>query len=257
MSQYINLALLILILYGAYYLMNRFTPITRFSYQSNSSKEELRARFGPVLKRAILGSLVVLPLLLLGIKWVVNYLIIFRISFLEDVLIVVPPPSVAVWLVSIVLTLLLGLSAITTLIYNSILTDWEEYLFYLNSRFRFDLVYYANYTSRITSLLMILVMYMMFDWFNTFGDEEVKLNGFWGLGTSKYPYAAITEIKDVSKRRTMLGNFIEEPYYTIVFKDGSEWNSLYDGFSTYEENRPVISVVTNRVGVYVRQLEYE
>lgn len=237
--------------------MNRFTPITRFSYKSDSPEEELSARFGAVFKKVILASVLALPLMAFGVKWLIDYLILFRISFLQDVLVVVPPPSLAVWVLSIVLTVLVGLSTITMIVYNSILTEWEDYLYYLNKRFRFDAVYYSNYASRITSLLMILAVYMMFDWFNTFGDEEVKLNGFWGLGTAKYPYSAITEIKDVSKRRTLLGNFIEEPYFTIVFKDGSEWNSLYDGFSTYDENKPVISLVTARATVYVRQLEYE
>lgn len=258
MSQYINLGILLVVFYVVYYVLERLNPVLRTPYQPQLTYEELSKKYGAILNKAIMQGLVGIPVLTVVLKFLLYFLIMFRLSFLDDAVIMIPPPEYALWILAAVLSIVFSFSFLTTIIYYKTFTDWEEYLCYLNIRVRFDFVFYANYLGRILSLLLILATYMMFDWFYVFGREEVKLNDFFGLGTAKYAYEMVEEVKVVEEYKTILGNHLVAPYYKVTFKDGATWNSFYEGYSNFDLNAGIITkLVLPNSKAAIKRVEFE
>lgn len=257
MIEYINIALLVLMLWVTYVLLQKFSPIVALDFVSPLSTEELKAKYEKFYTLSFAGIVVGFPMLTLILKWVLDKAIAFRLSFLADILIVVEPASVYTWVGAACLALYLSYTIVLGICYNYLLHDWDEFLVYGNSKLKFDLAVKGSHFNRIFSLLLILYTLMLFDNFSTFGDEEIKVNGFWGLGTTKYPYSNVIEIKDVSKKRNLIGTLEEKPYYEIVFKGNTKWTSTRNGFATYDANTRIITLVSNRVSGYVKKLEFE
>ncbi len=257
MSAIINLAILLLILGFAYKMLNRFVPIQPFTYTSTLTDSELKERFKVFYNNSVIGFIVGMPICTYGLHWLLNKLILLRLDFLADVKIIVVPFDLMIWLHAVLLSYLLLVQLISTLNYNYILTDWEEFLYFVNAKFKNDFVTTMARFNRLYTFIMILFTLMMFDWFTTFGDEEIKVNSFWGLGTTKYAYAHVEELLDVQRRQTILGNIYNSPYYVIKFKNGARWKSVYSGFSTYEENTKIMGLVSGKVNVYIKNIELE
>ncbi len=258
MSQYINLGILLLIIYVIYYVMERLNPILRTPYQPELTYEQLSQKYGAILNKAIVQGLVLIPVLTVVLKYLLYYSIMFRLSFLSDAVVIIPPPEFAQWLLAGVFAFVLGFSFLTTLVYYKAFTDWEEYLCYLNQRLNFDFVFYANYVGRIVSLLLVLLTLMMFDWFYTFGREEVKINDFIGMGTTKYAYDMIEEVKVVEAYQTPFGNTLDLPHYHVLFKDGGTWNSLFEGYTNFDLNAGIVTkLIIPNSNAPVKRLDIE
>lgn len=257
MIEYINIALLILMLWVTYVLLQKFSPIVSIDFASPLTKEQLDEKYFKFYQLSVIGIIVGTPLLTVLLRWVLDKAITFRLSFLADVVIVVPPNNILLWLGSAFLGLYLTYTIVLGICYNYLLHDWDEFLIYTNDKLRFDIVIKGSYFNRFFSLFLVLFMLMLFDNFSTFGDEEIKTNSFWGLGTTKYPYSNVIEIKDIAKSRNVFGKFADAPYYEIVFKDNSKWSSKWSGFSSYDENTRIITLASTRVDTYIKRLEYQ
>jgi hypothetical protein len=257
MIEFINIALLILMLWVTYVLLQKFSPIVSIDFVSPLNKEQLDEKYFKFYRLSIIGIIAGVPVLTLILKWLIDKAINFRLSFLADVLIVVPPHNVLVWVGAGFLGLYLAYTIVIGICYNYLLHDWDEFLIYTNEKLRFDIVVKGSYFNRFFSLFLVLFILMLFDNFSTFGDEEVKTNSFLGLGTTKYPYANVTELKDIAKSKDLFGNLSDQPYYEIVFKDDAKWSSKNSGFPTYDENTRIITLVSTRVNTYIKRLEYE
>ena len=257
MIEYINIALLILMLWVTYILLQKFSPIVSIDFASPLDKEQLDAKYFKFYRLSLIGIVLGTPLMTVILKWVMDKAITFRLSFLADVVIVVPPDDILVWGGAFLVGLYLAYTIVLGICYNYLLHDWDEFLIYANDRLRFDIVVKGSYFNRFFSLFLVLFMLMLFDNFSTFGEEEIKTNGFWGLGTTKYPYANVIEIKDVAKSSNLFGSLTDNPYYEIVFKDNSKWSSKLSGFDSYDENTRIITLVSTRVDAYIKRIEYQ
>lgn len=257
MLQFINLFITAALVWGAYKMYQRFVPEHEIPDHAEISSEELHSKYKTYFTLSIFGMIVFIPLLTMGIRFALHYLIVFRLSFLVDASIVVLPHELMFWIIAFLIAYIACFASVTTICYNYILTDWEEYLYYVNQRLRFNAYRFFTRFHRIYSFSLLLLTIMLFDWFSAFGNEEIKINHFWGLGTTKYAYANIAEVLDVEYHKTLFGQIKQTPYYKITFKDGASWNSLYDGFSNETDNDRIIQLVGSRVNVYVRAVDME
>jgi hypothetical protein len=238
--QYVNLGLLLLVFYTVYYVIERLRPILRSPKQFPLSYDQLSFKYQGVFSQTvwlILGGTLLLTVIL---KYVLYFLVLFRLSFLADAALSIAPPDIAIWLLAFVFAFILALYVVSTFYYYKLLTDWEEYLHYVNERLRFDLVYYFNYIGRMASFGLVLITYLFFDWFYSFGSEEIKINDFWGLGTTKYAYMSMVDVYEMDAHTDVLSRTYEMPYYMIKFEDGTYWNSLTQGFPSFEKNKATI-----------------
>lgn len=252
--QYVNLGLLLLIFYTVYYVIERLKPIIRLPQQFALTYDQLSLKYKRVFSQAvwlILGGSLMLTVIL---KYLLYFLLLFRLSFLPDVVVAIPPPDIAIWLLAFVYAFILAFYIVSTFHYYKLLTDWEEYLYYVNVRLRFDIVYYFNYIGRMASFALILITYMFFDWFYSFGSEEIKINDFWGLGTTKYAYVSMVDVYEMDAHTDILSRTYEMPYYMIKFEDGAYWNSLTQGYPSFEQNKATVQqyVVPNFKGKVIK-----
>lgn len=257
MIEIINIALLILMLWVTYYLLNKFSPIEPVEFVTNLKKQDLESRYKPYFTYSIIGILLGSLLLTFLLKWLLLKLIKLRIGFLSDVEIYITPDEVYIWIGAICMALYLAYTITIAICYNYLLHDWDEYLVYINQKIGFQIEVKLNYFNRIFSLLLILFTLMLFDNFYVFGTEEIKFNGFWGLGTTKYPYQAVLEVKEVAKTTTIFGNTINYPYHEVKMKDDCVWSSKNRTNADIEEGRKITDLVTTKAGIFLRKLEYE
>jgi hypothetical protein len=136
---------------------------------------------------------------------------------------------------------------------NTILADWEDYLYYVNKRFRFNAVTSYYYFKRISFFVIIALIYLTFDWFSAFGNEEIKINTFWGIGTAKYPYKHVTQIQQVYKPNQEIENTI----FKIYFKDGLVWSTNTQGYDEYTQNKQLLWHVSNLSSLPIKDVVKE
>ncbi|MCZ2140300.1 MAG: hypothetical protein LC096_02790 [Bacteroidia bacterium] len=241
MAEYINLGVLVIFLYVVYYIIERLYPILRNTHSNEIPFEILSQKYKKLTNRFTLLGLLVIPILTVIIRFALYYLLVFRISFLNDNVIAILPPSYAQWILSGVLGFIVGVWFLSTIIYYKILTDWENYLYYIQKSIRIDVAFYSNYLGRIAVFVLLIVFYMMFDWFYVFGREEIKLNDFLGIGVHKYSYDMVKEIHEVKEYQTPFGNTISYPHYILYMNDGNKWNSIFEGHNNTELNAEIVN----------------
>lgn len=252
--QYVNLGLLLLIFYTVYYVIERLSPVLRLPQQFTLTYEQLSVKYKKVFSQAMLAGLALQLLFTVIFKYLLYFLLLFRLTFLPDAIVAIPPPNFAIWSLAFVFAFILTVYGVSTYYYYKLLTDWEEYLYYVNLRVRFDIVYYYNYIGRMASFALVLTTYMIFDWFYCFGSEEIKINDFWGLGTTKYSYMSMIDVYEMEAHTDVLSRTYEMPYYMIKFEDGAYWNSLTQGFPSFEQNKATMQqyVVPNFKGKVIK-----
>lgn len=255
MHQYINLAIVITALGVAYGALNRFSPILNSGKETALSLPELKRKYGRLHRMIILGIILGTVVLTFAINWVLDALISLRLGFLYDVLYIVAPDYRVVLALSAMLAFLLSGLIFWRVAYYNTLTEWEEYLEYVNMYFRFDAVKFTKKLNRIVSLASVLLTLMVFDWYTTFGDEEIKVNDFLGLGARKYEYNNIVEVKDVKKQANFLGDIVDKPFCVMTFKDDSQWSIPFLGPDG--KGQEILGLVMSRTNIYKRDLELD
>lgn len=254
MYQYINLISVIVMLLLVYFALQRFSPILPVEFEPGLNKSELRQKYQS-LTRLLLGAfLFSWVLLTLIIHWMLDALITWRLSFLYDVLYIVPPDYRVVLFNAASVSFIVCFLVFWRIAYFKLLTGWEEYQQFINIYFRFDMVRFARYFTRVLTLFTILLTLLVFDWYTTFGDEEIKANDFVGLGTRKYEYNSIVEIKDIKKRENLLGDIVDKPFCVMTFEDHYKWKSP---FIADDENEKILNLVLSHTHIYKQEIEME
>jgi hypothetical protein len=238
----------------AYYISNRLWPIEHFSGVTLLPEDELSKRYKSTFKSSIIGICVLTPILIWCIHWLLQFSILFRLGFLYDVTFLVLPAKYAIVLLALLIGTWISTVLITAIINNTILADWEDYLYYVNKQFKFNVVTCFYYFKRITFFVVIALLYLTYDWFSAFGNEEIKINTFWGVGTAKYQYNHVSEIIEIHQQGA---NQEENTYFKIYFKDGTIWNSKYQGFDHYKQNKQAIWYTSERSGLPVKDIHIE
>jgi hypothetical protein len=254
MYQYINLASVIVLLLLVYLALQRFSPILPGAYEPGINKDELRQRYRQFTRWLTGGFLLTWVFLTFAINWLLDALITLRLSFLYDVLYIVPPDYRIVQLNAACISFLISFFVFWRIAYFRVLTSWEEYQQFINLYFRFDIVRYARHFTRVLTLFTVLLTLLVFDWYTTFGDEEIKANDLIGLGTRKYEYNSIVEVKDVKKRENLLGDIIDKPFCVMTFEDQYKWKNLFIG---HDEKEKILNLVMARAHVYRQEQELE
>lgn len=190
------------------------------------------------------------PILVWVSYLIMNIIVVFRMEFLYDVTYLVLPSKYMLVGIATLIGTLISTLIITAFINNTILADWEDYLYYVNNQFRFNVVTGYYYFKRISFFVIIVLLYLTIDWFSAFGNEEIKINAFWGVGTAKYPYKHVTQILQIYNPN----QDIETTSYKIHFKDGSVWNSNLQGFSKYKQNKQLIWHVSNQSSMPIKDV---
>lgn len=234
-----------------YYLTNRLWPLEHFNSTSLLSSDELKKRYQTTFKTSLVGMLVLTPMLVWFAYLLIKFAVLFRLGFLYDVTHLILPSDYLMLGLALLLGILISTSIITAFINNTILADWEDYLFYVNKKFKFNVVTFLYYFKRISLFVIIALSYLALDWFSAFGNEEIKINTFWGVGTAKYAYNQVTDIIEIHSESFHDNESIN---YKIYFKDGNVWNAQYQGFSNYKQNRQLIWFTSERSGVPVKEI---
>ncbi|MES2689007.1 MAG: hypothetical protein V4658_01305 [Bacteroidota bacterium] len=254
MPQYINLAIVILALIVVYGSLNRFSPILVSGKETLLDFNQLKAKYGKLNRLIIAGIIICTFALTFIVNWTLELLLTFRLGLLYDVLYIVPPDFRVILFDSFCISFLFSGLIFWRIAYYSTLTEWEEYLEFVNMYFRFDAVRFTKRFNRVLSLFVALLTMMVFDWYTTFGDEEIKANDLLGLGTRKYEYNNIVEVKDVKKRANLLGDIIDKPFCVMTFKDEYKWKNA---FMSNGDNEKILQLVLARTNVFKTDVELE
>lgn len=254
MPQYINLAIVVFGFIMVYASLNRFSPILASSKESSLSFKELKAKFGR-LNRLVIGGIILSTFVLtFAVNWMLEILLTFRLGLLYDVLYIVPPDYKVILFDAFCISFLFSGLIFWRIAYYSTLTEWEEYLEFINLYFRFDAIRFSKKFNRVLSLFAALLTLLIFDWYTTFGDEEIKANDLLGLGTRKYEYNNIVEIKDVKKRANLIGDIVDKPFCVMTFRDEYRWtNPLISN----TDNEKILQLVLARTNVFKRDVEID
>lgn len=248
---YVELIIFILAVCTGYYITNRLWPIERFNSISILSVDELKKRYQSTFKTSLISMIVLTPILVWFAYLIIESVILFRLSFLYNVTHLILPSTYLIVFLSLVLGTYTSTSIITAFINNTILADWEDYLYFVNNKFRFNVVTTFYYFRRISIFVIITLFYLTLDWFCAFGNEEIKINTFWGVGTAKYAYNQVTDIIEVHSASIQDNESIN---YKIYFKDGTVWNAQFQGFSHYKQNKQLIWFTSERSGIPVKEV---
>ncbi len=195
--------------------------------------------------------LVLTPILVWLAYLLIKFIVLFRLGFLYDVTHLILPSDYLMLGLALILGTFISTSIITAFINNTILPDWEDYLYFVNKRFRFNVVTCFYYFRRISVFVIVALFYLTLDWFCAFGNEEVKINTFWGVGTAKYAYNQVTDIIEIHSASFQDNESIN---YKIYFKDGTVWNSRFQGFNNHKLNKQLIWFTSERSGIPVKEV---
>lgn len=249
--SYFELAIFILAIIITFYLTIRLWPIEHFNSMSLVELKDLKKRYLSTFKTSLISMLFLTPILVWLSYLLIKFVVLFRLSFLYDVTQLILPSNYLMLGLAILIGLFVSTSIITAFINNTILADWEDYLYFVNKQFRFNVVTTFYYFKRISVFVIITLFYLTLDWFSAFGNEEVKINTFWGIGTAKYAYNQVTDIIEINTESIQDNESIN---YKIFFKDGTVWNAQFQGFDNYKQNRQLIWLTSERSGVPVKEV---
>jgi hypothetical protein len=248
---YIELIIFILAVCIGYNITNKLWPIESFKSISVLSINELKKRYQSTFKTSIISMIALTPIVVWFAYFIIESLILFRLSFLYDVTHLILPSTYLIVFLSLLLGTYISTSIISAFINNTILADWEDYLYFVNNKFRFNVVTTFYYFRRISMFLITALSYLTMDWFFAFGNEEIKINTFWGIGTAKYAYNQVTDIIEIHSASITDNESIN---YKIYFKDGNVWNAQFQGLSNYKQNRQIIWFTSERSGIPVKEV---
>jgi hypothetical protein len=252
MHQYINLMIVVVALLVTYNLLNRFNPITSTPIETKLSLKELKLKYGALNKWLILGTVISTILLTFPMFWVLDFIVNFRLSLLYDVMYIIAPDYRVILVNAACISFLISTIIFANVASYKTLTEWEDYVAFINQYYRFDVFRVNKYFNRTLSLCVILLSILTLDWYTTFGDEEIKTNNFWGIGNRVYEYNNIVEIKDVKKRSNILGELVDKPFCVMTFRDNYKWLSP---LITPKQKDDILGLVLARTNIYKKEVD--
>ena len=253
-----TLAITLTVIIILFEVFKKLKPPDISTFQTDKTHEQLRKKY----LKYDLFSLGLFWLFIIILTFIYYFLFVwlsdFRISILKEIVIVVKP-FIAAWLLSAFFTAMLTASLITIYLGKwKLKTDWDEYCAYGFMK--------SGYSPKVGSIVMrtfavitaILIIGFL-DWFTAFRQDDIIVNGLFGLGNKTYQYADITDIRHVDKLKAPNGNIVEDEHYIIVFNEGSKWNSRNNGFGDYKRDTSIINliVIEQKTGRQLTKIEFD
>jgi len=242
---------------GLYFLLGKLVPAEKSEYKTEKSFETLSAKYR-IFDLKYMGIFLVM-VVISGYLFYEIFLLFtgFRTSLLSDAVIVVGPRIELLLMPSLFCALLSSSLLITLLIKRQLKDDWNEYMAYYNLKYKFNYAKAAVYLTRILAVITVIVTIASLDWFSSFGQKEIKMNGFLSLGTKSYHYSDVSNVIVVMKVKAPNGNIRNEPYFLVTFNDGNKWSSRDHGFSDQQKNKEIIALVSKQSNKAPSQVEFE
>lgn len=257
MENYIISFTTILILLGLYKLFGRLLPINKSEYKTEKTVEELSKKY---LKFDI-KQIGIFFILLIGFVYIFyklfSALIHLRFTMLSDITIIVKPDAAMLLLISLFSGMLIASLITFVIVKQQLKSDWNEYLAYSNLKYKFNYVKLSKYTIKVFTYITGILIIAFLDWYSTFGQQEIKINGLLSLGTKSYSYSEVITIKDIERLKAPNGKIVNDPHYIIEFSDGENWNSRDNGFANYEQDSQIIELVLTKTPIEIIELEFD
>lgn len=257
METYLISATTLLILYGLLRLFRKFIPLEYAEYKTDKPIEELRRKY---LMKDLgqQGFFIFLTVGFMFLLFLLFFLLLhFKLSFISNAQILVPPPQAMFFVLSLFGGMLLASIAMYPITKRQLKGDWEEFQAYSNLKYKFNVQKLTIYTIRIFTILISLLMVLSLDWYSAFGQEDIKINRLISIGAKTYKYSDVTEIKEVESFEAPTGLIVHEPHFIIELNDGEEWNSKQSGFADYEQDRQIIEFVSDKSNLKLKHLKFD
>lgn len=257
MAPFITSFIVALFLIVFYKFCEKVFPVGKAEYSTNKNFAALKILYvghdfkqqGIFLGTAVAAGLILVKLL----EWLLD----LRLSFVSDQEIIVKPGADMRYVLSIFAGLLIAVPVSFWIGKRQLKGDWPEFLAYTNLKYKFNAMKVMKYVTGFISVLVGLLTIIYFDYYSTFGKQEIKINGALSLGSKTYKYSDITKIKALERFYAPNGNIVTDPHFVIEFNDGKKWNSRESGFERNDENRQIIELVQSKTDLELIKQEFD
>lgn len=232
-----------IVTYALYKLFEVVNPLSKANQKTDKSFEYLKEKYDLVYREQFVIFLMVVVALSFALYFVLSFIIFIRLSVFDDATFVVKPSNEFVGVLSLMVGLLLSVIISFNSTRRHLRNDWEEYLAYLNLRHKFEYLKSIRVTLCFFSLLIIVGFVIAFDWYTVFGKSDIRINGFFSLGSKRYQYTDIIKVEDVARYEALSGDIYDRPHFVIRFLDGEKWNSQESGFVNYQKDKEIIDMI--------------
>jgi hypothetical protein len=94
------------------------------------------------------------------------------------------------------------------------------------------------------------------DCYYRFGENDIGINRFWGLGERTYSYAQVRHVVRTTHVNPLLGRVQERARLCIVFDDGHVWHNESTGRTDLQEDLKIIEFVCRKTGKRLREVKF-
>lgn len=251
----IILTLIVLLLLIA--LFKNLAPISKLPFQTNKTMEQLKRKYDN-FELLIVGFSFLLIVVLTFIYFnVFVWLTDFRVSLLDNV-VIIAKPYVGAWLIGSMFTAVLtALILVTYIGKRKLKGDWSEYAAYNNLKYGYYYEIIVRAVIKVYAVITAVLVIGFFDWFTAFRQEDIVVSNLFGLGNRIYKYSDIADIRDVQKTKALSGNIVDKKHYVIVFNDGTKWNSRDSGFDNFDKDTKIMEIVKQKTAKNLTELEFD
>lgn len=247
----------ILIMFGLYKLFEKLVPLDQAEFQTDRSIDDLRKKY----KSTDLKYLGLFAFLTIGFTVLIYFLfkgiVLLKMSMISDALIVVAPYPEMVFAVSFFSGMLSSSIAMSVISKQQLKDDWEEYQAYNNLKYKYNYAKVTKYGLRVFAIIVLVLNIGVLDWYSAFGQNEIEVNGMLSIGTTKYMYNDIRQIKQVERIKAPSGEIRREPHFIIEFSNGKNWNSRENGFVNDRLNNEILEMVIAKTHLELIALEFD
>lgn len=241
--------------YALYKLFEVVNPLSKAKQKTDKSFEYLKEKYDLVYREQFVIFLMVAVPLSFVLYFIFSFLISIRLSVFNEAAFVIKPSNDFVG----ALALLAGLLLSVIISFNStkrhLHDDWEEYLAYLNLNYKFEYLKSISVFLCFPTLLILVGVVIAFDWYTVFDKSDIRINGFFSLGSKTYQYTEIVKIEDVQQYEALSGDIYDRPHFVIRFVDGEEWNSQESGFANYQNDKKIIDMILAKTNLEPVKIE--
>jgi hypothetical protein len=96
------------------------------------------------------------------------------------------------------------------------------------------------------------------DWYTRFGEDEIAVNGFWGVGERAYPYGGVRRLVKTARLMPPSGVAVTRDRYFILFDDGTRWcnEDVVQTGPHLERDAEIMAFVSRKTGLPIEELDF-
>lgn len=259
---YATLLLALLILGNAWLFHTAFWMRARLVLRAaeTADREEAEAKYR-FLAVDLLGAVIFFIIApVLGFTWyhIIKAIVGAFEQVPPDVIISLPPLSDA-WLLAALFLAIFGSAVPIDLLYRSMLR--ERYQAYANASFRrnpgaFRKLWMMPWLNWGVSIVIVALLAMSINSYAHFRADSIALNPFFGLNEARHAYSDVSEIAQVARYRSPIGDLKDRSHIAIRFVDGSVWTSIEGGRSSDPDlDERILELLQERTGLSPAQVD--